>query len=199
MRSLIVLALMLAADAHAQCQADFDRSGVVEIHELVAAVNEALGGCGSAPTATRTHTPIVAQTPTRTVALTGCPVRFTDDNTADEDLVCWFTGSGTCGPFRFYTNGAVGVFVQTSTAGTDYFGFTADDATHATIFGRWTAEDASDFRTAGARLELEPDGADLLGTLTGGGPCNRIHGRYSERRFPPRGSIRAVLAILGER
>lgn len=99
------LAALLAVRTDAQmCRADFDGSGAVEINELIAAVNEALGGCamgGRTPTPTRR-----AATPTRTptTAPPTCPFRFNQAVSADR--FCSYVGeftSTSCAPFAAVT------------------------------------------------------------------------------------------------
>ncbi len=73
----------------AQCKADFDGSGAVEINELIAAVNEALSGCsggGATPTrkpATPTRTPTTAPADT-------CPYKF--NQAVGTDRFCGYEG-----------------------------------------------------------------------------------------------------------
>lgn len=88
-----VMLLVAAGAAQAQCRADFDGNGTVEINELIAAVNEALGGCASEPERSPTRTPTgrPGGPPTRTpTPLTRCPFQFTDS--VDGSLFCAYTG-----------------------------------------------------------------------------------------------------------
>jgi hypothetical protein len=96
--ALFAVALLVASRPAlgAECRADFDGSGAVEINELIQAVNEALGGCGgSNPTPTRRVTP--TRTPT-TAPAGSCPCKF--NNAVSPDRFCGYFGpttSRSCG------------------------------------------------------------------------------------------------------
>lgn len=191
MRTLLLL-LVLAAPALGQCPGDVNGDRRVTVAELVQAVNAALSGCDEA-------TPSATARPTATpVAITGCPVRLTDDNTADESPACVFTGSATCGPYRFVTNGSVGVFTQDTDDGVEYFGFHVDGAT-AIMFAQWTRQDMADLaRGDFGAVALSANGQTLDGYLTGT-RCGRVRtARYDDVSYPARGNIRAMLAALGD-
>ena len=103
------------------------------------------GGAAPTPTDFIPPTPVFptvpAQTPTP-VPLRGCPLRFTDSNTGDDDSSCWFnvTNPGNCGPDRFYSNGTqviyVNDFVGDTGFYTGYFAATVASPTQATVTGR---------------------------------------------------------------
>lgn len=194
----ILLALLLSAGvAGAQCHADRDGSGAVEIHELIAAVNEALGGCG-AVTPTRTATPI--RTPTAD-APRDCMVRFTDDNTADDAPYCVFRQSSGANAecpgieYAFFSDGEHVVAAINAPVGVGYYGARPSWAQGAAVFARWTRQDVGDRRTAGGSLLLGDDGERLrvsIGTVI----CGDLNGRFVEHRFRARPDIRAMLAAL---
>ncbi len=145
-----------------------------------------------------------AQTPTP-VPLRGCPLRFTDSNTGDDDSSCWFnvTNPGNCGPDRFYSNGTqviyVNDFVGDTGFYTGYFAATVASPTQATVTGRWIKPDLSDYRTASGSISLNPDGTRFTTNINGGLFCGHSQVIYSEQRFPPRSEIRAMFRILASR
>ena len=190
MRTLLML-LVLAAPALGQCPGDVNGDRRVTVAELVQAVNAALDGCDE-------PTPSATARPTATpVAITGCPVRFTDDNTADEAPACWFTGSASCGPYRFYSNGTTGVLVMDTDDGVEYYALDVDSPTTAAVTARWTHENLSDIvRGNVGGVTLSANGKTMDGGLTGT-KCGRIRSaRYEDTYFPARGVIRAMLAAL---
>lgn len=185
---LLLLLIATAPDARAQeCRADFDASGAVEINEVIQAVGEALNGCGQ---------PTPTQSPTF-----DCPVLFTGDNRPDDSPVCVFTQeTGPCEDteFPFYTDGSfVIVYLTIGDGVTSYYGANVVSPTTATFFGRWTADDLSDFRSArgsatlGNRLRL----TNVSPALS----CENWLGRYDTKRFTARSHIRAMFAALHAR
>ncbi|MDX2168065.1 MAG: hypothetical protein SF182_13410 [Deltaproteobacteria bacterium] len=95
--ALLATALLLAATRApaADCRADFDASGSVEINELIQAVNEALNGCGG-PAVTPTGRPRTATpTPTEPPA-DSCPYRF--NQAVGADRFCNYDGGATAPP-----------------------------------------------------------------------------------------------------
>ena len=96
--ALIAFLLVSVRDVEAaECRADFNGSGAVEVNEVIQVVNEALGGCGgSAATPTR---PAATPTRTPTVAPSTCPYKF--NQAVSPDLFCGYDGNLTsgCAPF----------------------------------------------------------------------------------------------------
>jgi hypothetical protein len=186
--ALAALLLTVAAtDARAQqCRADFDASGAVEIGEVIQAVNEALNGCGR-------------PTPTVPLPTLNCPVRFTGNNTADEQPACVFRlTSGTCRTveYRFFTDGT-NVIVELGTDPVGYYSAKPSGPLSGTITGRWSKADVSDFRATSGTLSLTSGNTLVFDPSVG--LCGRMVGRWREQVYPSRGYIRAMLAALRAR
>jgi len=103
LRAVVLTTSLLFAFTHAaraaQCKADFDGSGAVDVSEVIQAVNEALNGCGGAqPTATKkgAKTPTPTRTPTEPPAA-ACPYRFNQAVTADRFCGYGGTLADNCG------------------------------------------------------------------------------------------------------
>lgn len=135
----VVVVLLVAHGAGAQCLGDFNGDMRVEVNELIIAVNNALTDCqGSGPT----------PTPTPTVG--GCPIDFSSDNTAQGTPDCYYTGrwNQSCGAgdleARWISNGSIVVVdFQGFTPGL-FYGANVVSPTSAQLIGWYTQPDASD-------------------------------------------------------
>lgn len=135
MRAVALLAILLLTPSRStlaqQCRADFDGSGAVEVNELIAAVNEALGGCGGGnPTPTRRTTPTRTPTRTPTIApVSACPYKF--NNAVTTDRFCGYFGPTTsrnCGDLLPSAS-------AWTTEGTDVYAILADETGSVAVIG----------------------------------------------------------------
>lgn len=166
-----VVVLLSAQHAHAECRADFDGSGAVDINELIGAVNEALNGCDGGP-GTPTRQPTPTRTPTE--APDTCPYRF--NQAVDTDRFCAYEGRVTsqCDPFDA-ASGWTTFETDVIVVSIDEFGFTiALDArrTNPTTARVYAISFEPDFEPFEATGTLSLPSATRLGmNFSGGTTC----------------------------
>ena len=189
MRSIFVLlglfALAIDDRASAQCRADFDSSGAVEINELIAAVGEALSGCGSGPATPTRRQPTPTRTPTNPPS-DRCPSKFND--AVDADRFCGYFGQVTsprCQSFPvgsgWTTEGQDVVALLADTTGTIGVFGVRNSPTRVTVDSVAFGPDFDEFFNATGSMNL-PNNRTLAVTAAFGSECGALthNGTFEE-------------------
>ncbi len=172
---VVILLVLAAGSATAQCCGDCDGVSGVTIDELVGAVNNALAACGAAtatssPTASHTPTPENTPTPTRVPTRTPTsPPRCRSSFTSSGTNLCTFRGRFNlgCGNSLFGAFSSDGrtliVQIDTMLASPPRVHFSArvDSATSATLTA-WSSDDFQTMRPTAGSIQLANNGQQLI-------------------------------------